>query len=599
MGMQAMPDIPESLESWLKELTEQVRLLAERVERIEGSLEFHGLQEAAGARAQDVPATSPTVSASSNEKVTAGVVFSTAAAISFVLVIALVLRTIVDNGFVNQHVGAFVGIGYGALLIAFGYYRYTKAHRSIPVFATCGGVLVFAVVLETHSRFQILSTHWAYAILAACLIVLTAWGLRHHVPTLISMGVLGSCAVGLALEFPEPHFAYLACLLLLGNIAAYTAAREAQWRWIFVLMLLITAFFWVLWTIKLRLPLSRGDLPPEYFSQGWFFAFLVVFVIVHLNMVILSTISENRRFGRIEVYLPTFTAAVAYLAANMVSSVSSSPRPQLVGMIAIATGLVFVIPTGWLNRKPVKGRRTARAFTMAALILLALALPSVISSLLADAIVLSLAGLAVGMLAGHWQDKTLRFVSVLVQIYACMMLLLFGGLLNVENASALSVLASILLAGLCMLHYVWCRTRPLQPTSASDGAAAASESALVLTFVTSVAYAFAAARLGVYMALSSMGLDMMHAFPCAQSMLINLGAILLGAAGIRFKRDEILVVAATVAIAGGLKVFGYDLTHCKDLPLILSVTSFGFTAAVGSLIWRQRQRKAEPMQEET
>lgn len=71
-----MSEMSESLEAWLKELTDEMRQLAGQAARIEGTLEAHDLLEPGGVLTQGVPAAATAISASRNEKMTAGVVFS-------------------------------------------------------------------------------------------------------------------------------------------------------------------------------------------------------------------------------------------------------------------------------------------------------------------------------------------------------------------------------------------------------------------------------------------------------------------------------------------------------------------------------------------
>jgi hypothetical protein len=52
-----------------------------------------------------------------------------------------------------------------------------------------------------------------------------------------------------------------------------------------------------------------------------------------------------------------------------------------------------------------------------------------------------------------------------------------------------------------------------------------------------------------------------------------------------------LTLAVVLATAGAVKVFGYDFWFTHGLPLVLSVLSFGLAAAVGSLVWKQWERR--------
>jgi len=69
----------------------------------------------------------------------------------------------------------------------------------------------------------------------------------------------------------------------------------------------------------------------------------------------------------------------------------------------------------------------------------------------------------------------------------------------------------------------------------------------------------------------------------AQSVIINLGAIVLMVSGLRRKNKEILYTGIGVVVIGACKALGYDLFKVHGLPLVFSVFSFGLAAAVGSM----------------
>ena len=54
-------------------------------------------------------------------------ILSQASTASFLMVIALILRTVTDYGLINKQLGAYVGIGYAAVLLVIGWFRYAKA----------------------------------------------------------------------------------------------------------------------------------------------------------------------------------------------------------------------------------------------------------------------------------------------------------------------------------------------------------------------------------------------------------------------------------------------------------------------------------------
>ena len=85
----------------------------------------------------------------------------------FALVVALILRTITESNIINTRFGSVLGMGYAAALIIAGWWLYSRKSRLAPVFPACGLLLLFSIVLETHARFESLSTVMAYIILMA------------------------------------------------------------------------------------------------------------------------------------------------------------------------------------------------------------------------------------------------------------------------------------------------------------------------------------------------------------------------------------------------------------------------------------------------
>jgi hypothetical protein len=104
-------------------------------------------------------------------------------------------------------------------------------------------------------------------------------------------------------------------------------------------------------------------------------------------------------------------------------------------------------------------------------------------------------------------------------------------------------------------------------------------------------YAFIASRLVLYEVLVLFDGESGHAFQCGQSVLINGFALLLMGLAVACAGAELAFLALVCALAGAAKVFGHDLWFTSGVPLVLSVSSSAVTAAVGSLLWTQWQRR--------
>ena len=74
--------------------------------------------------------------------------------VCFLLVVALVLRTVTDNGIINRQLGSIIGMSYAAALMFMGWCRYRRANPLAPVFTVCGTVLMFTIIGEAHAHFE-------------------------------------------------------------------------------------------------------------------------------------------------------------------------------------------------------------------------------------------------------------------------------------------------------------------------------------------------------------------------------------------------------------------------------------------------------------
>ena len=83
----------------------------------------------------------------------------------FLLVIALILRTVTDSGLIALRTGSILGMGYAAMLMFLGWRRYKSNNPLAPIFTICGAVLMFTIVVETHAHFESLPSVPAYTLL--------------------------------------------------------------------------------------------------------------------------------------------------------------------------------------------------------------------------------------------------------------------------------------------------------------------------------------------------------------------------------------------------------------------------------------------------
>lgn len=509
---------------------------------------------------------------------------SSAATVCFLLVVALVLRTIVDNGIIDQRLGAFVGMGYAGLLIAFGYHRYARSPDRVPVYAICGALLLFSVVLETHNRFELLSTPLAHGVLASVLVVMAAMGLRFGGASSICVGVLGASLVGLALGFPDPAFPQLAALLLLASAAASLATRIPRSRWLAWGVLFVTFSFWSLWATKVRAPLLQGEVPGPELALPWLLPGLALFALVYTGTAVWAVLRERGGFGPAESVFTVVNVAWLYAVARAVV-LPWYGGADLVGASGVVGAVAYLSLGMWLSGRGRAVGWVATPFAAAALILLAAALPEATGELAVTLLVWSGVALGLAVIAERRHDGGLRAAAYLLQAFACAMAVASGRLSVLLPLPREEVAAAALLSGFCAIHYVWMRGRAPKPKGGHPGVAG------ILLLLATLVYAFGASRMGLFAGLVALGLEGGSSFQCGQSILLNLAALVLMLLGLMRRNRELLAAGALAAGAGAGKVFGYDLLTASGLPLVLGVLSFGIAASVASLVWRRWQQQ--------
>ncbi|MEW6221279.1 MAG: hypothetical protein AB1634_17335, partial [Thermodesulfobacteriota bacterium] len=239
------------------------------------------------------------------------------AAVSFMLVVALILRTLTDSGLLHKGVGSGLGMAYVLVLIAAGWWLYRKGGRLAPVFPTCGALLLFSIVFETHGHFAAVSTFWAYTILFVAEAVLIAMALAYRAGFLLCLATLGPGLVGMALDFPRPLFPYLGMLLLLVNLPAYLPAGRAlcpSLRWS---TLGLSLLFWLFWTFKVSVPATCGEPPLPYLHLSWFVPLLLVFWSLYTALLAWTVTRAQEPLGFFEGLVPLITSLGAAFAGQV------------------------------------------------------------------------------------------------------------------------------------------------------------------------------------------------------------------------------------------------------------------------------------------
>lgn len=585
----AMSDDNPLSDRRIEQLTQEVRALSARVDELSLRLAAVPIPIATHAAA-GIPEDDTYPDQIGHPEWSVATILAGMAAVCFLLVIALTLRTLVDNRIIDQPIGALAGLIYASLILVYGYYRARTKGRFASLSTTCGAVLVLAIVLETHFRFKILSAEAAYAILAGTLSIMLVAGLLCHAYGPMSIALPGITLVAMSLNFPDPQFVYLAAVLALGAVAAYGVTSDPRTRWLVWCVLALSIFFWMWWTIKLRAPLLRHEPVNASAWQQWFLPVLGGSVLLYTCQTLVSTLSVRRSGGVFEYAVPAIASVGAYFAARSVM-LADGRSVSALGQVGSGTALLFLVLSILLSGSGDKGRKAASGFGIAAMLLLAVSLQDTVAAIQLVLMIWAVAAAIIAVLAIVRLEPMVQFAAVLLQVFACCMGV-WRGVFSVSAESALeSATALVGLCIVCVYHHVAVRRALNAEAGQPIGAAKAAQAFLIVVFWVSVAYAFGAGRIVLYSVLGYFVSEPGYAFECGQSMLINLGALLLALLAVNRNRHDLFVTAAMVAGFGALKVFAYDLLRTQGIPLVVDVFVFGVTTTASSLIWSRWQRK--------
>lgn len=280
------------------------------------------------------------------------------ATISFVLVVALLLRTLTDNGIVHPRLGVLLGIAYAWLLVAIGWQRLASGRNGRNVFPICGVALLSALVLESHARFGLLPALPAHALLGAAAVVALMLARRHGAPAVAEAGCLAPAVAAAAMRFPTPEFPMAAGVLLLCGVTAALAAGLRRIAWVHWPVAASSACLWFVWTWKLHAPLARGDAVGPGLWLDWFLPMLTVTFVAQVATGVLVGRRSPTPFW---IGSPVWAVAWSFAAAAAVALPEFGAERWLGAAALGVAGL-----GGGLTRRA--GRSQAAALVFAALV---------------------------------------------------------------------------------------------------------------------------------------------------------------------------------------------------------------------------------------
>lgn len=505
------------------------------------------------------------------------------AAVSFMLVIALILRTVTDNGMVAHVTGSLIGFTYAAGLIGCGCFLYLKKSRLAPVFPACGILLLFAIVYETHSYFPSLSIQNVYAILLVIEILIVLMAVKCRAGVLLYLAVFGSTVLAIALDYSNTDYAMVASIFFVNSVAGHLAARyeiTTKLRWYALVFSLVV---WVLWGYKLNFVLGNSPAMAHDLGLPYFLPLLFGFWAFYIYTSLWKTLIKAHEFGVFHTFLPAVVCGGAFFAANGVLKPWVGQQ-RLIGFATVLVSACFMALVAWLAKRQDNDIAGGKEFVTAATVLLIQGLAISVPPLWALPVWVAAAG-ALTVRSSQWHSGGIRVISYLFQIFIIGFALKSGVFTPGSEVWFRGALIALLLSGMTLWLFSWCRKNRPEYKSTFFGLFDKKDHSAVVLLIIGLFEAYVAARFLAGRFTLSLS-DPVNALYCAQSVILNAGIVVLLIVGLRMKNKEVLVVAGFVVLISAFKVFLFDLLRTDGLPLVLSVFSFGVVAATSSVVMR-------------
>jgi hypothetical protein len=516
----------------------------------------------------------------------------------FILVLALILRTVTDNGLLDKEIGSLIGMTYAAALIGFGWRGYAKKSPLAPVVASFGAVLMFSIVLETHAHFEALPSVPAYLILISTGGAMAVISFSFSVDLPIQVGTLGMCIAGAALDFPNPVFLHLAALLLIANIFGFLASRLRRCIWLRWTLLGITLMMLQIWIFKIERITDLQGNPEKILTPKLFLPALALLTLCFLAMALVGMIRTGAvRWSKFNFSLPSIFSLWAFLAASQYLQVTDRDHLFLLGVAGVLTSAVFLGIAFGFTQEAADNPSLLNSFTLASLVLLPVSLPAMFGNTLIGLPLLSLTAYCLVLASGKWRSGGVRAMSYLMQLYACVDLayLLCGNSPPSTPLTAMIIAGAVAAIGLS--HYLWCRKHPPLPGVNIFSRFDKEDLTAVLLLIAALISGFCFVRTILFLAFDpTSNPEAIAAFRCAESISINVFAASLMILAFIRRNVEWRNIAIVITIIGAGKVFLSDLISTHGFPLVASVFVFGVAAALESVTlgrWTRRSAAEE------
>jgi hypothetical protein len=585
-----------------QELTARLKIMEQQLERLtarlgdenSGGVVNTGVNPSASATENDYPAEDiADVSEEVLNWASRNALLPRLATLCFLMVVALIFRTVTDSGIVSKLIGSALGMSYSTALIIASWYYFSKQSPLAPVFAACGAILMSTIVVETHTHFKSLPLIPAYAALVTTGIVMAIISRRFDAFTPISVGTLGMCFAGAAIDYPNPFFPYLSLVLFAANVLAYFAAQMKRCGWLRWTVLIVSMFMLQLWGFRLGSVLRRGEIPAPDLAYSWFLPVVAIFAATYFVFALCGILFRKaERISRFDASLPTINSLWAFSTAYYVVN-AGGKGTLLLGGAGTVVAVTLLVLSFWLAQRSKEGSPGAGTFIFACGVLMAFALPAATGKTIFSLPIISTVAIFMAVVSRSWGSGTVRLATYLFHIYSSIALavLLKGN--DPSAMDAVNILPAGLLAVIILYQYQWCRWWPPTAEYTFFDRFDTHDRSAVLLLLGGLLSGFFTLRCAIFQVLQVIpGSLQPDVFRCSQSVLINTAVIVLIALAYIRRDKQIRNVAVFVTIVGGIKVFGYDLIGTHGLPLVFSVFSFGMAAAVESVALGKWSKKA-------
>lgn len=498
----------------------------------------------------------------------------------FLLVAALGLRALTDNGLLNLNIGTIIGICYAAALIFSGHLFYRKNSTLAPIFSTTGALLMFSILVETYVRFASIPMVVLYIMLATTGVGMALISYANNAALPIIVGTLGMCLAGVTIDYPNPFFPFLGLLLWLANILAYFATRIKRCSWLRWTVMFITHFMLQIWGIKLSGNFFGADGSSRNLAPEWF---IPVVVLIGLTFMLISLFgiirSGDEKISRFDFSLPALNAGWCYVAA-----VFAMKSPATFATPAAIAAIVHFGIAAWLASRVRRNAPGTNTFVSGGVILSCLSLPAMFDSMLNPLPLLSVVAFGIAYFSRRWFSGGMRITATFLQAYIC--LTLVYALLNNDRPENpwLFIIITALCSLLALFQYRFQR-RHLPPKHSLFYTRIDKQDLSTITVLLSsliCAYVTLSATSKQILITHYQG-DFNTAFMSTQSVIINGAAFLLMIIAIKKRNKELLNVSVLVTLIGGCKVFLIDMIQISGIWLVVSIFVFAITAFVESV----------------